>query len=1166
MRRIARLSIWIAAGVLLAACLAAIVGIAALRWARSPAGREAIRVAIVSQAQQRLDGKVAIDRVDGDLLRGIVLRNVRFFDARGQLAFGAPALEVRYDLLGLLRREVRIEALTVEGANLRARFPGGRSAGAPGVPSTPVPRGFTIVVRSVRLDSEVLVDGTPLGDLRGNLSLDGSARLQGDRGEARITRMIFAARTPRPLRTEAAGNIRWDERGPHLEELRIHAIAAGPTEATLRIEGNRQGLDAEIALSPPTGSLHATARAAQESSGEWAWSAEVSARDLDPAIVGHSVPHGVVELAVRAHGEGTRFSLAIDRMYARASGAVFFTHGIVAMDPSLSGDLRIVARASDLSRLERVGLPRLGGSFAARAHLYGNSLSHTDAVFDGKQLQFRGTRVASAHAELRRVGSGGDLLLTTGAIEHPLLQITTLRFTAAHRDSRVAAALLACGPRGTVARLRAHGVSRRDRGAWGLDAVLDDLLLAALGETVHLDGPGHLRIDRDRIHGHLALAARAQHLFLDGDFDRARKTIALGVHGDRLQLGHLARRFVPLPIEKGIGALTATLHGTLRAPDARLRVEARGWKIGTFDQVDFSVDGHYAGGHAISHVEAQLRGAPILDASAEASLDPLVLLRHRDWRNLPILVEANVPAYDLSRLPKLGGTIDGSVDLHGTLAHPLGSAIFHARDLTVARNHLGSGDLHAIFDGEAISASVDAIPQRGGFHLAAHAPLDPNAPLHATVSAGELAFDLHDLGNLHRLHGKLNAHFEVGGTRAHPWLSGASTFTGGTLILASDPRPLHEITVDLLAHDHSIELHAMKLRIGEGSVTAHGAVVFEGLHPAAIDLVADARRLPFQASEPEAWVSLRTELHARTEEGQLRGSLTISDGRAELAGIEELARHLQPIGPLEDVVFHGGAAPPRHRARRALATVEADLVAHLPGPFRVRASDLTADLQGELDVRAGRDGLRLSGHAETMSGQIEILRRRWEIEHAQIRFDGGPEIDPRLDVRVTRHTGDANVVIEVHGTKSHPELLLTSEPPIYDTTQIIGIIVAGDPTQHQVSPPTLESHMAGAVSGILVARLLDQVVPWLPIDVLRVETANVGQDPSRHTRLEVGRYLGERLYVSYVHRFGTNAGGLERVNSVEANLEYRFAHRATLRLRYGDAQVGAIEMAWWFRY
>jgi translocation and assembly module TamB len=143
---------------------------------------------------------------------------------------------------------------------------------------------------------------------------------------------------------------------------------------------------------------------------------------------------------------------------------------------------------------------------------------------------------------------------------------------------------------------------------------------------------------------------------------------------------------------------------------------------------------------------------------------------------------------------------------------------------------------------------------------------------------------------------------------------------------------------------------------------------------------------------------------------------------------------------------------------------------------------------------------------------------------------------------------------------------LTCDPPIYDQSEVIAAILSGDPATQRVDDRSLDQKVTGAVSGLLVGKIKDQIAPNLPIDVIKVDTGTEGTTGLGDTRVEVGKYITDSVYVSYVHQFGSTFVGTQRFNSNEADLEWRFKKRYEVETAFGDAAVGRVNLYWTVRY
>ena len=126
-------------------------------------------------------------------------------------------------------------------------------------------------------------------------------------------------------------------------------------------------------------------------------------------------------------------------------------------------------------------------------------------------------------------------------------------------------------------------------------------------------------------------------------------------------------------------------------------------------------------------------------------------------------------------------------------------------------------------------------------------------------------------------------------------------------------------------------------------------------------------------------------------------------------------------------------------------------------------------------------------------------------------------------------------------------------------------LLSGDPANTTVDQRKLDEKVVGALSGVIVDQVKNAVLPGLPIDVLRIQLGQEGYTGLATTRVEVGKYVAEDIYVSYVHQFGS-PHALLRINQNQATVEWRFARRFQLDVTYGDAGVGAANIGFRLRF
>jgi autotransporter translocation and assembly factor TamB len=916
-------------------------------------------------------------------------------------------------------------------------------------------------------------------------------------------------------------DVRWKADAPALGALHVEVESdaqeldphlQGRLRATLSASGDlTRGIDSDLRVTPPTGELHAQARLSRTPQGRLRWQGSAEG-DLDPGIY-RGAPHGRLTLAATADGEDRQGSLVlrqvtveIGRSHARASGR---------LDLPRTAELQLAAGSPDLTEL---GWPGLAGTFDAHAHISrADDRTRVDVALHGGRLQLGDARVESFDLEA-----------------HTVERTTRLRLSGRNlAGSRLHLERLAAAAR----------AEERAPGQW--DVVLDDL---QVGRGWRMREPGRLHVGADSLEAQLLVDNGAQELRFEGALTRTSGALEASLEAHALDVAALATGLLPkrLPPLTGRAELRAEAHGSLRkSVHLTLQLNAHHLALGDAALAPVRVDAEAEAGDggARAGLEAKMGDAALLVARAST-------------RRAALEVDAEIPGFDLSKLPGLAGSVDGSVALRGSLNHPVGHATLHAHSLVFREQRFAQVGIEADWNGGIMTAAADAQQSSGGeLHLKLRAPADAEAPLSLAFSAHAFRLAVSNLDNLRELDGTLDADLRWEGPRAHALLSGSLKLEGGKLSLAGSPRVYDHVAVELAATDGQIELHRLQIAAGDGTLSAHGRAQVMGVHPESVDVAAELAHFPVSARNLGAWVDAGIELHGARAGDRFDGTLRITHGGARLPQLTRHGRDLQPLAPLEDVHF-GNERPSQ------IPLLNARVVAHLPGPFKLRSPELEADVRGQLDILLVDGDLRLHGQGETTWGHIELFGRRYEIERARVDFDGSP--DPKVDVRLIREITGTTIVIEVHGTAESPKLELASDPPIYDSSQVIGILLSGDPGNLNLPEDrtgtlaATQDTIARTVSHLLVHQLSEQFMPGLPIE-LRVQAG-------RTSRVEVGHQITDRVYLRYSHNFGETGSGLHQVNANEAAVQIRLRPRASLSFRYGDAGVGGIDVFWMLRF
>jgi len=268
------------------------------------------------------------------------------------------------------------------------------------------------------------------------------------------------------------------------------------------------------------------------------------------------------------------------------------------------------------------------------------------------------------------------------------------------------------------------------------------------------------------------------------------------------------------------------------------------------------------------------------------------------------------------------------------------------------------------------------------------------------------------------------------------------------------------------------------------------------------------------------------------------------------AQAEDLAKAVDEAGAEEDVEVEQEAP-----LRTYWVNVNA------PRNLWVKGSDVNVELGLSEDFRVEyRDEARMFGEVRVLRGRVDVLGRRFDVQRdSQVRFTG-PATVPYINV-TAEHRNDAakvTVFVTIRGQGQDLTLKPTSDPPLPES-EIYTLLATGRRTLERGSGASMTaSAQAASVVGSLVANEARKALAAkLPLDVLSIEAGKSGIEG---TKLEVGTYVTDKIYVGYTGRVGANPQQGENANAVR--FEYQLGTRWSLEGQYGDARSGGLDLIW----
>ena len=250
-----------------------------------------------------------------------------------------------------------------------------------------------------------------------------------------------------------------------------------------------------------------------------------------------------------------------------------------------------------------------------------------------------------------------------------------------------------------------------------------------------------------------------------------------------------------------------------------------------------------------------------------------------------------------------------------------------------------------------------------------------------------------------------------------------------------------------------------------GKLNASGSAQLDGMVLRTASLKVNASRFPVSAGPIGLWLDTDIDISGETKGGTLRGKVKVAKTTVTLPKLES-GRSVQAIGPLEDVRLVDAAArraavaqakeEQKKEAKQAKAAQQPNkdagglpsrtlIAVELPDPIRVIGPEIKTSLMGHIDVEmnAPKNTPIIKGEIHSLSGWVQLLKHHYQLSRAQVSLSGESPPNPIIDVQISSQMQDAMIYIGASGTAQKPRVRFSSDPPIYDESQVIALVLAG---------------------------------------------------------------------------------------------------------------------------
>ncbi|MGE3541210.1 MAG: translocation/assembly module TamB domain-containing protein [Candidatus Tectimicrobiota bacterium] len=507
------------------------------------------------------------------------------------------------------------------------------------------------------------------------------------------------------------------------------------------------------------------------------------------------------------------------------------------------------------------------------------------------------------------------------------------------------------------------------------------------------------------------------------------------------------------------------------------------------------------------------------------------------------------------------GRLNLSATIRGTVQQPRVQGELHLTALQWQQQHLG--ELHATLGMQDDTLRADVRWQeqeRQILRLSGTAGLPPQAPLNLQVQMS--SFDISRLASMTpavtRSAGSLDLDLHLSGTRTAPQIRGHLALQDGALQVAATGEYYRDIQVRLLAERNRLDIAQFQVGSRTGPLHISGQIQHADFALRSIDLHVQAQNFTV-IHTPAIEAVIAADVQAQGPQDALTAHGTVRVPRARIVINKLPGSGPKVVEPWELTVqgVYGRERPDSTRRSTAaepmalpalLSSLQANIRLDIPKNVWLQGPGTAVEMSGDLQVTKARGApFIISGTVNTVRGFASFYGKKFELTQGQLTFTGSPEMNPLLDVTVTRKVSDYLVNIHAGGKALEPEIMLSSTPPL-EQADIISLLIIGKTTDKLTSSEqgSLGQQAQQIVGSALASQLEGAAGQALGLDTVELSTEGA----------KVGRYITQDIFLSYER----DLGGKDRGNTVGA--EYSISPRLKLKGSSSESGETALDLFW----
>lgn len=378
------------------------------------------------------------------------------------------------------------------------------------------------------------------------------------------------------------------------------------------------------------------------------------------------------------------------------------------------------------------------------------------------------------------------------------------------------------------------------------------------------------------------------------------------------------------------------------------------------------------------------------------------------------------------------------------------------------------------------------------------------------------------------------------------------------------------ITLD----EDRLRLHDVGFEDREGTIVVNGQVGMDGWELGRVEATASLDAFPFRV-EGVVYAKLDTQVDITGEFGERLSQFDVELRDAAIQISPDVGRQVQSLSQHPDVIYDDegdedgfAALVGATLASAAVDEHETRLRLH-SNPFYVRREDFSVQVVPDLNIIVDRVGLRLEGDVEIRRGFLSIVGKQFDFERSELRFAGGRDLNPRIDITAVHELSNRETVtVQLSGDLFSLQLDFSSSDASAETeAEILALLIGGgsnDDAQETEAREDVLGFVTGLTAGALSSLTRRTFGEFLPVFGIESGTSGNRIRAAIPADRLIPDFLSDVVIGAHIEGYvgEQNNGDAGRSFAAGVELELLFPHSLLLNTRYQQGNTWGLELRW----